>query len=266
MTQSSMTQSSNGSMTQAPDQLREKRAEVILQQLEGLPALPEAVVAALKLDASQTGSLIQLIRGAQELSDRTVRLAVLGAKTPLENPDIDRLLEALGVDAVRHVFLAVGIFQAFQGPQSPTRAFNRLEFWKHSIAVGCAAELLAEQLVSVWGKDCNVTPAESFLCGLLHDIGKLALDIALPKSFARAVEAADLLRGNLADVERAVIGVDHGVVGKRVAERWELSPTLRDCIWLHGQLPQALPPTVRRPRMVNLITLADLIAREQHIG
>ena len=254
-------------MVQAPDQLREKRAEVILQQLEGLPALPEAVVAALKLDASYSaGSLIQLIRGAQELSERTTRLAVLGVTTPLDNPDVDRLVELLGVDPVRHAFLAVGIFQAFQGPKSPSRAFNRLEFWKHSIAVACAAELLAEQLVSVWGKDCNVTPAESFLCGLLHDLGKLALDIALPKSFARAVEAADLLRGNLADVERAVIGLDHGVVGKRVAERWELSPTLRDCIWLHGQLPQALPPTVRRPRMVNLITLADLIAREQHIG
>jgi signal transduction histidine kinase len=126
--------------------------------------------------------------------------------------------------------------------------------------------LLAEQLVAVWGKDCKVTPSEAFLCGLLHDLGKIALDIALPKSFARAVEAADLLRGNIADVERAVIGLDHLVVGKRLAERWELPSAVRDCVWLHGQLPQALPPTVRRPRIVNLITLADLIAREQHLG
>ncbi|HEY1629453.1 MAG TPA: ATP-binding protein, partial [Tepidisphaeraceae bacterium] len=80
------------------------------------------------------------------------------------------------------------------------------------------------------------------------------------------VEAADLLRGNIADLERTIIGLDHMVVGKRLAEKWQLPPTIRDCIWLHGQLPQALPATVKNPRMVNLITLADLLVREQHLG
>jgi signal transduction histidine kinase len=101
---------------------------------------------------------------------------------------------------------------------------------------------------------------------LLHDVGKVALDAALPKSFGRVVEAADLLRGNIADVERSVIGLDHMVVGKRLAERWGLPANIRDCIWLHGQMPQALPATVRNPRLVNLITLADLLVREQHLG
>ena len=44
------------------------------------------------------------------------------------------------------------------------------------------------------------------------------------------VEAAELLRGNIADVERQVIGLDHMVVGKRLAERWQLpagDPRLR---------------------------------------
>ena len=59
----------------------------------------------------------------------------------------------------------------------------------------------------------------------------------LPKSFDRVVEAADLLRGNIADLERTIIGLDHMVVGKRLAERWQLPATIRDCIWLHGQLP-----------------------------
>ncbi len=110
------------------------------------------------------------------------------------------------------------------------------------------------------------SPSEAFVCGLLHDLGKIALDAILPKSFARVVEAADLLRGNIADVERSVIGLDHMVAGKRLAERWELPTALRDCIWLHGQTPAALPATVTNPRMVNLITLADMLVREQHLG
>src|SRR5205814_2106347 len=39
-----------------------------------------------------------------------------------------------------------------------------------------------------------------------------------------------------------------------------------DCIWLHGQAPSALPPNVKNPRLVNLITLADTLVREQHVG
>jgi len=45
-----------------------------------------------------------------------------------------------------------------------------------------------------------------------------------------------------------------------------LPANARDCIWLHGQAPSALPATVARPRLVNLITLADILVREQHIG
>jgi hypothetical protein len=112
----------------------------------------------------------------------------------------------------------------------------------------------------------TIEPSEAFVCGLLHDIGKVALDAALPKSFGRVVEAVDLLRGNIADVERTVVGLDHMVVGKRLAERWQLPANARDCIWLHGQLPQALPATVRNPRLVNLITLSDVLVREQHLG
>jgi signal transduction histidine kinase len=41
---------------------------------------------------------------------------------------------------------------------------------------------------------------------------------------------------------------------------------VRDCIWLHGQLPAALPANVRNPRLVNLVTLADVLVREQHLG
>ena len=56
------------------------------------------------------------------------------------------------------------------------------------------------------------------------------------------------------------------VAGKRLAERWELPANIRDCIWLHGQNPEALPATVKNPRLINVITLADLLVREQHIG
>ena len=160
-------------------------------------------------------------------------------------------------------------FESF-GSLSERRAphFSRDEFWKHCVATACCAGADGHGDRGEKGRHAPGVPdpSEAFICGLLHDLGKIALESILPKSFTRVVEAADLLRGNIADVERTVIGLDHMVVGKRLAERWNLPAIVRDCIWLHGQLPQALPANVKQPRMVNLITLADTLVREQHLG
>ncbi|HTW95268.1 MAG TPA: HDOD domain-containing protein, partial [Tepidisphaeraceae bacterium] len=194
-----------------------------------------------------------------------------GAGVRGEVQTIDRAVLLLGFEAVRSAALAISIFEVFDQPRKAPETdqkppFSREEFWKHSIAVACCAELLAEALVAAYGKDAAITPPQGFLCGLLHDLGKVALDAMLPKSFAKVVEAADLLRGDIADLERTVIGLDHMVVGKRLAERWKLPVTLWECIWLHGQLPDALPQATANPRLVNLVTLADVIVREQHLG
>ena len=247
--------------------LREKRVELILQQLEELPTLPAVALRVLEVtrdDASSAREVVDLITSDPALTSRILQLvhrADLGIRGEIHS--VERAVVLLGFDAVRSAALAVSVFQTFSArPTGPGEHFCREDFWKHCVAVACCAELLAEAI----GNVSAVDPSEAFLCGLLHDIGKVALDATLPKSFSRVVEAADLLRGNVADLERTIIGLDHMVVGKRLAERWQLPMIIRDCAWLHDQPPQLLPSKVKHPRMVNLVTLADQIAREQHLG
>src|SRR5687768_16700232 len=101
------------------DPLREKRVELILQQLEGVPALvaaaPNAVAALLE-----------------------------ACRTPQPSPPLQRLGE-----------LAVGTYAAFatqhdnQEPAAEAaglagKGFDPEEYWRHAVAVGCCARLLAE--------------------------------------------------------------------------------------------------------------------------
>ena len=245
---------------------REKRADLILQQLEELPTLPIVAVRVLQVtgdDASSARQVVDLIHADPALSARILQLvhrADAGIRGEVKT--VQRAVSLLGFDAIRSAVLALSVFQSM-GRKTPgsTGHFDYDEFWKHCLAVGCCAELMAEE-----ARVPTVTPGEAFVCGLLHDLGKIALSAALPKSFSRVVEAADLLRGNIADVERSVIGLDHMVVGKRLAERWMLPSIIRDCVWLHGQDPRALPSNIKNPRMVNLITLADELVRQQHLG
>jgi HD-like signal output (HDOD) protein/signal transduction histidine kinase len=257
-------------MTTTPDHLQAKRIELILQQLEQLPTLPAIAVRVLEATAdsnTDTSEVVSLISSDVSLTARILQLvhrSDMGVRGEVST--VERAVMLLGFEAVRSAVLAISVFETLSNPPSHASNFSREEFWKHSISVACAAELLAEALHEAYGAQSGIVPSEAFVCGLLHDLGKVALDAILPKSFARVVEAAELLRGNIADVERTVIGLDHMVIGKRLGERWNLPQTLREAMWLHGQLPEALPTSVKFPRMVNLITLADLLSREQHLG
>src|SRR5438270_577255 len=95
----------------------------------------------------------------------------------------------------------------------------------------------------------------------------ISSDPSLTARLLQLVHRADVgVRGEVNSVERTVVGLDHMVVGKRLAERWQLPSIVRDCAWLHGQSPEALPATVKQPRLVSLVTLADTLVREQHLG
>ncbi len=236
--------------------------------------MPAVAVRLLELTADEKASVAEVVSLISSDPSLTARLLQLVHRADVgvhgEVKSIERAVVLLGFEAVRSAVLAISVFQSF-GSVSERRAphFSRDDFWKHCVATACCAELLAAALAGGAGGRRSPgfpDPSEAFICGLLHDLGKIALETILPKSFSRVVEASDLLRGNIADVERTIIGLDHMVVGKRLAERWSLPTVVRDCAWLHGQSPQALPANVIQPRMVNLITLADMLVREQHLG
>ena len=121
--------------------------------------------------------------------------------------------------------------------------------------------MLAEKLPA----GAKIDPSEAMVCGLLHDIGKAALDAAMPKSHRRAAAAAVASSGDIAEFENKLLGVDHTVFGRRLAERRRLPQKIVRAIWLHHQAPEALGDGVDR-ELVILVSLADAIARRSGLG
>ncbi|MCK4659849.1 MAG: HDOD domain-containing protein [Phycisphaerae bacterium] len=170
------------------------------------------------------------------------------------------LLQILSSETINAAGITA-IIETFQGiePQSGS-VLDRAEFWKHSLAVGYAAKLIAERMGQ--GKRKN----EAFVCGLLHDIGKIALDACLPKSYGRVLLRTRATGGCLCDVERELLGIDHTIAGKRLATRWKLPQAIVDTIWLHHQPPAALPLSLGSGELVGIVHLADQMVRHEHIG
>ncbi|MCE9547703.1 MAG: HDOD domain-containing protein, partial [Planctomycetia bacterium] len=253
---------------QTQDALRTRKVELVLQQLDSLPTLPAIAVRLLSLTGSadtKIEEVTQLLAGDPSLTGKLLSLvqsAACGARVPVTN--IRQAVVMLGFEALRNLVLSVKVFEVFSKPNDQDgdepSAFNRGEFWKHSLAVATAAEMIAGKLKG------KLSAQDAFVCGLLHDIGKVAFDTVMPKSFSRVAEVATLTRGDIAEVEKRIIGLDHAIAGKRLAQAWNLPTMIVQAIWLHGAGPTAIMQGVTDPAIVHVIALADLIARRQHIG
>ena len=118
------------------DQLREKRVELILQQLEELPTLPPVVVKVLQATANDEASarqVVELISSDQSLTTKILQLLHrAGAGVSDEINTVDRAVVLLGFEAVRSMVLAVSVFHTLGQKQTNSRPgvhFCREEFW-----------------------------------------------------------------------------------------------------------------------------------------
>ncbi len=244
---------------------RAERVELILAQLDDLPTLPTVAVRVLELTTASDSNARQVIRLIESDQSLTAKILALTRRASTgvrsEVATVEKAVVLLGFEAVRNAVLSIKVFETFARREgSVPSAFDRTEFWKHSLAVACAAQLAAEQL------SLRVDPEHAFVCGLLHDIGKVALDACLPKSYDRVIRRTNAARACIANVERELLGIDHTVVGHRLARRWHLPASLAECIWLHQHSPSALPASVQHPDAVKLVHFADRLARELRIG
>ena len=137
---------------------------------------------------------------------------------------------------------------------------DRKGLLKHNLAVACYAKAIA---------DCSSPQMDTqlaYFAGLLHDIGKSALIETMPRSFLRIAEQAKKEKTNCRAVELKHMGLDHTLIGKRLAEKWQLPDLITLSIWLHHSMTDTILRDMPEARIAAVIQLADYLARQSGIG
>jgi len=159
-------------------------------------------------------------------------------------------VSALGNETIYSMVFMSAAAEAFtKGPRS---SFER-DLWEHSVAVGLAAREIMLML-RLRGLE------EGFLCGLLHDLGKLMLlrhDASSYKELLNTSDEHELLRG-----ETAVYGYTHSQVGALAAKRWNLPDEISHAIYYHHSPGQAEHGVL----MARVVDVADSIAYHAGFG
>jgi HD-like signal output (HDOD) protein len=142
---------------------------------------------------------------------------------------VDLAVSILGFNMTRKVALKAAVFSVFAKKKEPEQAFDFKGFWRHAVFAGVAARTLggsSRSLATTHGGDL-------YMCGLLHDIGKIIL---LEKQHDRYVamlaEANRTARPEI-DVELERFGFTHADVGSVLAIKWFLPEDLTIAIRYH---------------------------------
>ena len=190
-----------------------------LDAVEALPTPPllaGPLMRAATADVPDPDRLLALVRVDPALSLRV--LAEDAATTNGADADdpVGAAVERMGVHGLRDLVLAI---RPGEAPQDA--------LWLQQAATACcASKLWAHHQPTRHGADTG------FTLGLLRGVGALAMLSALPRAWPRAAARARSAGLPLAEVERAVFGLDHGSAGKRLCERWRLPHRVTRAAWL----------------------------------
>jgi len=171
-------------------------------------------------------------------------------------------LDKLPADLVRQAVLSVKVLTASFLQQFPDELaiLPAKELILHSLAVACCARDIAAISPD------KIEPELAYYAGLLHDVGKLALQTTMPKSFAQIVEEAKSTQVSSRTVEQRHLSTDHTLLGKGLAQKWHLPEPIGLAIWLHHSDTVTIACDVPEARIAQLVQLADSIARLTGIG
>lgn len=171
-------------------------------------------------------------------------------------------LDKLGVDVVRDAVLSIkvcGCFGSEEGVEEDG-VVSKKELILHSLAVACCAEDIAGM------GSPEIDSQLAYFAGLLHDMGKLALADTMPRSLARIVEEAQGTQSCSCAVEKKHLGVDHTILGKRLAQKWRLPRGIGLATWLHHSDTATICEKMPEAAIVRVVQLADSVARQSGIG
>jgi putative nucleotidyltransferase with HDIG domain len=235
------------------------QVELVIHRLSSLSTLP-CVATRLLSHLSQTrlSDLAEIVESDPALAAAVLSLMYRdGLSFPDDGFSVRRAIDKLPAHAVRQALLSVKIYPAFG--RDERRVLFRKQLVKHCLAVACCAEDIAAILSP------QMDSQLAYSAGLLHDIGKLALDETMPRSFAGIVEQAKSQQACSRTLEQKHLGLDHTILGKRLAAKWRLPNQIMLAIWLHHtdvnriqDMPEA--------KIAQVVQLADLIARQAGIG
>jgi putative nucleotidyltransferase with HDIG domain len=213
--------------------VRERILELVRTN-PNLPPLPEILLGLQKLiddPDCEVEDVYRLLKADTVLSGRLITLAnsALFGSGRDESKNLEDAVVRLGMKQVMDLVYALELPGTFK----KSKAFDQIEFWKHSMAVAFITRSLAKKVLT------NTEDLESsFLAGLMHDVGILVLDNIIPDEYHKFLTLKDLSSSDvsLELIEQDEFEISHPEVGAEFMKKWwSLPPKVASAALSHHE-------------------------------
>lgn len=190
----------------------------IFEKLDHIPNFPETAQKALRLlqqEHVDFRELEKIVRHDAAITANFLKLVNSAAfGLPRKVNTLIQAFSLLGINQIRFILIASCTGQYLNRPLKGY-GLTPHEVWIHSLSCGLMAEVLAR-------RTGLSRPENLFTAALLHDIGKIVLDLFVEGELENI---RDIIKKNpdltFTQAEWMVLGADHAIVGAEILRRWE---------------------------------------------
>lgn len=233
----------------------------VVRRVRDISTLPHAALQLVQVandPRSGASEMKQAMESDPALTARVLRYvnsSAIGLRQRITN--LQYAIAYLGVKQIRNLAMTAAVSDLFQQDQA-LGAYTRLGLWRHLVAVGICARILAlRQSMSDF--------EDVFLAGLLHDIGIILEDQYAHDPFVEMMADAREDRP-LTDLEREHLGFDHSRLGEKVADQWKFPEGVRAAIRHHHGSEHYAGDHLRTVRCVEVANLVCTLKGFSAIG
>ena len=191
-----------------------------------LPPFPRVAVKVLRLandENVQLHQLCDLISSDPAFASEVLMVANSVLYAPrYPSTSILQAVAVLGANTLQGMCVTVGV-RAYLGKAMSFPSMRML--WQHNLA--CA--IVAQRMAAVGFIDKDM----AYTCGILHDVGRMALAVIQPMGYAALLDAHRGAAETILEAERELFGWDHCETGKRLVADWKLPDDFESAVAEH---------------------------------
>jgi len=225
--------------------------ELILSQSGELPALPKAachIMAVIEDPKTTATRLEKALAMDQTLTAKVLRIAnspFYGAVREIRT--VSEAIVRLGFVTIRNWTVVTATKSVFLAPGAGT-LYQKI--WRQSVLSAMAGQLVGQALGTR-------EPEGLFIGGLMQNIGQLVLARSHPQLFQEILTKSETSGRPYHEVERSLLGFDHGALGALLIQDWNLSEELEQAVRWHHSFDDE---NAQQSKLAAMIALGEEIA------
>ena len=226
-----------------------------LKDLMPMPITMQKIVQLTRDPQTELKNLVTVIEQDQALAAKILKMAnssYYGFSKQIKT--ISHAVVCLGYNTIKNLVLAASTYNVLN-KSIMSYALEKDALYMHSYAVAIGSRQIARYVG-------HPNPEEVYLMGLMHDMGKVILDQCVKQQFIEVIRL--FKQGNITflDAEERVLGFNHGEIGAKVAEKWNMSEDLIETIQHHHHPDRAKSSNIA----VHMVHVANMIVCMMGIG